>query len=250
MVGAQSLVIRLNHAADWQSFVLRNVPGSSAAETSTGQSYVELQPIPVLGPGAVLMRSPNETTIITFFGLPPDLDSDAKEKAIGRFLDDSRGEYPWANAWSEVDGGLGTFAFDNREVGWQDIPQDKSEWPAAARPLFDKTEFFAIALDWNGKSDRLAVRVRGACESFAVATEVQQAAIVTLAFAKQESQAALEKAPGEGPIEEDDVKLLESLASAQVRLGPEDADEPFVEATAEIFVALPAAEEMADESDD
>ena len=225
-VGAQAVVIRMNRAADWQKLVLENVPGASL-QNHDGRTYVQLPEMPLIGPGHPVVRFRDERTIVAIFGFKQDSD-EAKQKIVKHLLDDSPGQHDWADTWQTVDGGLATFVFDNREVGWRDLPQD-AEISAAARSLLAKTDFFAVALDWNPNTDHSTLRVRSACADFAAAQAVYQA---TLAWRTEFTKEVTEQEPGSA----DDSPEMKTLASARSRLGDENAEQPFVETTLDLFL--------------
>jgi hypothetical protein len=89
-------------------------------------------------------------------------------------------------------------------------------------------------LDWDVKADHSTLRVRSACADFAAAQEVYQA---TLAWRTEFAKEVAEQEPAS----EDDSPEMKTLASARSRLGDEQAEQPFVETTLDLFLPFAVA---------
>ncbi len=158
--GADPIVVRLAHAGNWQEIILKNVAGATL-KSFEGQSYVQLAPIPALGPAGFKLRFPDDRTVVISGGNFENL-ANASSKDFFDIHPLAR-PYPWNDAWRTVDGGLVTLVYDNRKMGWTQLPKDRQDWPEPMAPLFEKTTYFAAGLDF-AESDRcMGVRLRGTC---------------------------------------------------------------------------------------
>jgi len=177
MFGSQEIVIRMNHAADWQESVLKNAAGATL-QTHEGKNYVQLPVWPSLGGAVPRLRFPNDTTIIAYADAPYDAEGEAK--ALQRFFDDTPGNYVWASTWRGADAGLITLLFDNQKVGWLDLKHEKEGWPEGVWPLVEKPTYFALGIDWNNAGSQAGLKLRGACPDSESAEQVRRSMLAAL----------------------------------------------------------------------
>ncbi|HTU25662.1 MAG TPA: M56 family metallopeptidase, partial [Pirellulales bacterium] len=177
-------VIRMRRAADWQAFVLKNIPGTELKQYE-GHDYVQFPVYEQLGPAHPCLRVVNDTTILTFLSTGNDQD-DTSKLPSGMFDDAPQG-YGWEDTWRAVDGGLITAVGDNREVGWQDVPEDKRDVSPDVWPMVDRTSYFGLGLDWNAASDYAGVQLRSTCADVASAEQVHQATEAFLDASRKEN---------------------------------------------------------------
>ena len=224
--GADPIVVRLAHAGTWQEMILKNVAGATL-KSFEGQSYVQLAPIPALGPAGFKLRFPDDRTVVISGGNFENL-ANASSKDFFDIHPLAR-PYPWNDAWRAVDGGLVTLVYDNRKMGWTQLPKDRQDWPEPKAPLFEKTTYFAAGLDF-AESDRcMGVRLRGTCPDRDSVKDLHLAASLLL----NECWPELFHINDDGVVK-DHARILQLLSSAKIETSRADSNQHFVQARAEV----------------
>jgi beta-lactamase regulating signal transducer with metallopeptidase domain len=223
MVGADTIVIRMTHAGNWQEVILKNAPGATL-ETFKGQTYVQSAPIPALGPIGNTFRFPDNKTIVASLG------STRGNVSNQGFFDNKSAPPPraWVDAWRAVDGGLVTLVFDNSKTGWSNLPKEKQDWPEFTAPLFEKTKYFAIGWDCTERSKRAGIRMRGTCADHDAVKDLHLASSLLMnrwPDVCQDDDEAFVK---------NHARILRSLSSVKIQPSRADGDQHFLQVSAEV----------------
>ncbi len=228
ILGSSGMIIRTAKARNWQDEILGGIPGATL-KTFEGKNYVQLPAMPALGPAPLLMRFPDDRTIVYGIGHVDDMKDPAAEARFRRaFLDDAPRPCPWASTWRAVDGGLLTLVSDNSAAGWSDLPASEKPGPAAITPLIEKTKYFALGLDWTEKENRTAMRARVTCEDATSVPALHLAGVTMLSYwptlflDTDDSLAKYHK------------RILQFFSTLDVQPSAAGADEHYVEATADV----------------
>ncbi len=226
VLGADPIVVRMAHAGNWQEIILKNVAGATR-KSFEGQSYVQLAPIPALGPAGFKLRFPDDRTIVTSGGSLENL-ANASNKDFFDVHPPTRA-YPWTDAWRGVDGGLVTLVYDNRKMGWGQLPKDCQDWPEPIAPLFDKMTYFAAGLDFAESNRCVGVRLRGTSPDRDSVKDLHLASSLLL----NECWPELFHVNDVGVVK-DHMRVLQLLSSAKIETSRADSNQHFVQAKAEV----------------
>jgi beta-lactamase regulating signal transducer with metallopeptidase domain len=225
VVGADPIVIRMTHAGNWQEMILKNALGATL-ERFEGQPYVQSAMIPALGPNGCKFRFPDNQTIIVSVGSARMGDAVSNQS----FFDSKPAQQPhaWIDAWRAVDGGLVTFVCDNSKTGWSELPKEKQDWPEFTAPFVEKTKYLAIGWDCTEKSKLALIRIRGTCADRDAVKDLHLASSLLLNRWPEVCQA-----DDEGFVK-NHTRILQLLSSVKIQPSGPDANQHFVQASAEM----------------
>lgn len=227
MLGSGGMVIRTTQPQSLEA--LQKAVAGSELKQYEGKGYVQFPVMPAIGPVPVRVRLANEKTMVLMLATREDMRPvDAEEQLLKRFFDDTPKTHDWAKDWQAVDGGLITVLFDNSKAGWLELPKDNPEYPPSLAPLFEKTRFIAVGLDWTERDSRTGLRVRATCADQATVKEVHLAAMTAIAY-----WPSLLLDAGE-PLAKYHKRMLQLFSTLKVQPSAPAAEAQFIEATADV----------------
>jgi beta-lactamase regulating signal transducer with metallopeptidase domain len=228
MMGSGGMVIRTSQPGVSADVMIKAVPEAKIKQFE-GKSYVEFPVMPAIGRMPVRMRFPDDKTIIVALATNEDVrPADADAKLLKRFLDDTPKQHEWAKDWQAVDGGLVTVLIDNSKAGWLELPKDNPEYPQTLAPLFEKTRYVGLGLDWTERGNRTGLHVRATCADQATVKEVHLAAMTAIAY-----WPSLLLDGGEA-VAKYHKRMLQLFATLKVQPSADGVGAHFVEATADV----------------